>query len=87
MAEFNVQFVNRSVGAISYLWDFGDGKTSTEENPLHVYAAPGLYTVTLSAVGPTGERLLATVWEVLVGSVIDAVESADARDQLDAEIS
>ncbi|WP_160164145.1 T9SS type A sorting domain-containing protein [Nafulsella turpanensis] len=34
---------------ITYLWDFGDGTTSTAENPSHEYAAAGNYTVTLSA--------------------------------------
>jgi len=31
----------------TYAWQFGDGQTSTEENPVHVYATPGVYTVTL----------------------------------------
>jgi PKD repeat protein len=31
----------------TYAWKFGDGATSTEENPVHVYATPGVYTVTL----------------------------------------
>jgi gliding motility-associated-like protein len=31
----------------TYAWQFGDGATSTEENPVHVYATPGTYTVTL----------------------------------------
>ncbi|OGX84299.1 hypothetical protein BEN47_02740 [Hymenobacter lapidarius] len=31
----------------TYSWKFGDGTTSTEENPVHIYATPGLYTVTL----------------------------------------
>ncbi|AHJ97026.1 T9SS type B sorting domain-containing protein [Hymenobacter swuensis] len=31
----------------TYAWDFGDGTTSTLENPVHVYATPGDYTVTL----------------------------------------
>lgn len=31
----------------SYLWDFGDGTTSTLENPCHVYAAVGNYTITI----------------------------------------
>ncbi|TGD78425.1 gliding motility-associated C-terminal domain-containing protein [Hymenobacter wooponensis] len=31
----------------TYAWTFGDGSTSTEENPVHVYATPGNYTVTL----------------------------------------
>lgn len=32
----------------TYLWDFGDGTTSTEENPAHTYEAEGTYTVTLT---------------------------------------
>ncbi len=31
----------------TYAWQFGDGATSTQENPVHVYATPGTYTVTL----------------------------------------
>ena len=34
----------------TYFWDFGDGGTSTAANPVHIYAAPGLYTVNFSAV-------------------------------------
>ncbi|GAB4128011.1 MAG: hypothetical protein OHK0045_16570 [Raineya sp.] len=32
----------------SYLWDFGDGNTSTLQNPAHTYAAPGIYNVSLT---------------------------------------
>ncbi len=42
-------FTNTSTNAISYLWDFGDGMTSTLASPVHTYATPGNYTVTLSA--------------------------------------
>ena len=35
-------------GIVSWLWDFGDGQTSTEQNPNHVYARDGLYTVSLT---------------------------------------
>ncbi len=42
-------FNNASAGATSYLWDFGDGNTSTEESPTHVYATHNIYTVTLTA--------------------------------------
>ena len=35
---------------LSWSWDFGDGNTSTLQNPSHTYAAPGLYTVTLSVI-------------------------------------
>lgn len=48
-----VQFANGSLNASSYMWDFGDGTTSTEAAPQHTYAAPGNYTVTLVAQGST----------------------------------
>ncbi len=48
----NIQFINQSTGNIfSYLWDFGDGATSTEENPAHTYAAAGTYNVCLTVQG------------------------------------
>ena len=47
-----VKFSNLSSGkAMSYVWDFGDGMTSTEESPLHVYSQSGQYTVRLTAKG------------------------------------
>lgn len=43
--------LSSSPGAIqSWSWDFGDGATSTEQNPFHTYTEPGVYTVTLSIV-------------------------------------
>jgi PKD repeat protein len=43
-------FSDTTVGApTSWLWDFGDGDTSTLQNPTHVYSDPGLYTVILTA--------------------------------------
>jgi hypothetical protein len=44
-----VTFTNFSQNATSYDWNFGDGQTSTEANPVHTYAAPGSYTVILTA--------------------------------------
>ena len=41
-------FNNTSQNAISYAWDFGDGNTSTDENPTHTYATIGDFTVTLT---------------------------------------
>ena len=41
-------FADTSTGAVSWFWDFGDGNTSTEQNPTHTYAAAGTYTVTLA---------------------------------------
>lgn len=36
-----------AITIIQYLWDFGDGRTSTDKNPIHIYRMPGIYTVTL----------------------------------------
>ncbi|MEM9933114.1 MAG: PKD domain-containing protein [Bacteroidota bacterium] len=50
-----VPFVNESQGdSLSYLWDFGDGNTSTEANPEHIYTRNGTYTVSLSISGING---------------------------------
>ena len=50
-------FTNLSggVGVLSYLWDFGDGATSTLENPTHLYAETGVYEVTLTVTNEYGE--------------------------------
>ena len=46
----NVFFTDASTGApASWWWSFGDGATSTARNPVHAYAGPGTYTVTLTA--------------------------------------
>jgi hypothetical protein len=44
-----VDFLNASISASDYLWDFGDGTTSTSVNPTHEFATVGTYTVTLTA--------------------------------------
>ncbi len=45
----NVNFTNKSSDATTYLWDFGDGSTSTLNNPNHSFINDGVYTVTLAA--------------------------------------
>lgn len=50
-----VTFTNTSTDAIDgFEWDFGDGNTSTEENPVHTYADFGSYTATLIAKSSCG---------------------------------
>lgn len=41
-------------GPTSWLWDFGDGQTSTDQNPSYIYTASGTYTVTLTATNSYG---------------------------------
>lgn len=47
-----VQFTDTSVGSklVSWVWDFGDGETSYEQNPTHFYSKPGNYTVSLTVI-------------------------------------
>jgi gliding motility-associated-like protein len=45
---------NRSFAATSFLWDFGDGQTSTEIEPQHKYTEEGIFTITLIAYNPSG---------------------------------
>jgi hypothetical protein len=61
-ANFAYNIVNRVVtfedhssnGPVSWLWDFGDGLTSTSQNPLHTYLVDGYYTVTLTSTNGSG---------------------------------
>jgi PKD repeat protein len=43
-----------SSGSMTFTWDFGDGGTSTDKNPAHVYPSAGSYNVTLTAVSDSG---------------------------------
>jgi PKD repeat protein len=50
-----VQFRDTSLGTIeSWLWDFGDGTSSSEQHPVHVYENIGSYNVNLTVTGPKG---------------------------------
>lgn len=63
-----VSFRDKSYGNItSWHWDFGDGTTSTEQNPVHTYSRDfAHYIVTLTVEGPEGTARQCKVWEVCV---------------------
>jgi hypothetical protein len=62
-----VAFTDESVGNItSWKWDFGDGKTSAEQHPVHRYDKAGMYVVVLWVEGPSGRSRMAKVWDVAV---------------------
>ena len=59
MAPLALNFNNSSTGTVTAdAWTFGDGGTSTAQNPAHVYAAAGVYTVSLQVTGPGGSNTM-----------------------------
>lgn len=44
----NIRFTDKSIGADTWFWDFGDGNTSTQASPSHVFSKKGVYTVSLT---------------------------------------
>ena len=52
-----VQFSNQSTGSgnLTYSWDFGDGASSTAQNPAHIYTGNQQYTATLTVIDTTGQ--------------------------------
>lgn len=54
--DLTASFSNTSLNGVSWLWEFGDGQTSTEKNPQHTYSGPGCYEVCLTAYSDCLER-------------------------------
>ncbi len=74
-------FSNSSTGAVSYEWDFGDGNTSTEESPTHVYASADTYTVTLTAINESNlSTALSQTIEILAPVTADFTYEVDPDD-------
>jgi len=62
-----VAFRDLSSGVItSWLWDFDDGTTSTEQHPIHRYSKAGEYVVILNVEGPAGKARRIKVRDVVV---------------------
>jgi gliding motility-associated-like protein len=66
MAPFTVYFSDSSTNAASYSWNFGDGSTSTLENPSHTYLSQGSYTVTLTITAANGCTSIKTMSDYVV---------------------
>jgi len=65
MSKRLVAFQDQSVGQVtSWHWDFGDGASSTEQNPQHTYARAGNFVVILDIEGPAGKSRFSRVWDV-----------------------
>ena len=66
-----VQFVDSSTNSPnSWVWSFGDGGTSTLQNPAHTYAAAGSYTVTLTVSNAMGSNTVSQPGYITVNAAI-----------------
>lgn len=75
-ASLSVDFTDQSIGATSWLWNFGDGNTATQQNPTHVYATAGSYTVSLTINGVCSVQTTINIGPVAVADVEDKHFSA-----------
>jgi len=68
-APFRVSFFDRSEGSLplGHLWNFGDGTMSREQNPTHIYATTGEYTVTLTVTNSFGQDTKTLTGFIAVG--------------------
>lgn len=71
-----VSLTNTSTGTpTSYLWNFGDGQTSTLANPTHIYATAGTYTVTLTVSNAAGNNTTTSI--VVIQAAVTYYADAD----------
>ena len=62
-----VAFQDESYGDItSWLWDFADGTSSTEQHPIHTFSRGGNFVITLNVEGPAGKAKRIKVWDVVL---------------------
>lgn len=76
-------FLNQSLfpgDSASWLWNFGDSSSSTEANPVHQYANPGIYEVSLTLNGPCSSKAVQT-FRVLEKNTCDLKVTATAVNQ------
>jgi PKD repeat protein len=58
VAPLSVSFTDTSLWANSWSWDFGDGTTSSLQNPVQTYTQPGVYSVSQWAINPSGSTTI-----------------------------
>lgn len=76
IAPLTVNFTSTSTGTITaFLWDFGDGGTSTIQNPSHLFSNAGNYTVILTVTGPGGSNSMSKTITVTQSSSSTPVAS------------
>lgn len=74
----NISFTNTSTGpgALNWFWDFGDGNTSTLQNPVHTYITSGNYTVMLVTTSSNGcSDTLRSSTPIVIGGITTSFNS------------
>ena len=80
---FTATFTDTSeANPTKWLWDFGDGTTSTEQNPVHTFKAAGTYNVTLTAWNDLGSDT-ATQQYVVEGAPVEKGEESESAAAID----
>jgi len=73
-----VDFNSSSTGGnLSYSWNFGDGNSSTNENPSHTYGTNGVFTVTLTVTNSCGSNMFSQQVDLTVTNIQEEVMSFD----------
>jgi len=76
-----VEFTDESAGADSVRWDFGDGNTSTERNPIHNYTTNGEFTVIFTGFNDFGEASIEqTITVSGIGEEIPGIDVIEDED-------
>jgi len=73
MVPLEVTVTDTSVGATAWDWSFGDGTTSDEQNPVHVYTTGGTYIIELTASNSYGSSYANRTIHALTGAHLDSV--------------
>tara|TARA_R100001129_G_C5264281_1_gene232161 strand:+ start:123 stop:635 length:513 start_codon:yes stop_codon:yes gene_type:complete len=81
-----VEFTDESAGADSVRWDFGDGNTSTERNPIHDYTTNGEFTVTFTGFNNFGEASIEqTITVSGIGEEIPGIDVIEDEDLIEPD--
>jgi len=76
-----VEFIDESAGADSVRWNFGDGNTSTERNPIHNYTTNGEFTVIFTGFNDFGEASIEqTITVSGIGEEIPGIDVIEEED-------
>lgn len=72
-----IQLTNLSTNASAYFWNFGDGNTSTQFEPIHQYLTPGTYNINLNATNAACGR--ASSQTIIVNQIVTVTDPFDAQ--------